>query len=508
MRWLLGVCAALALLTSPQAFADMYPNAANAKLPEAINSLTAQGIPVAGGPGGSMDLTGGGWWLPGWWGGRGGQNTQWLLGSPAAPITTPGTPVVIGVVQGKTAATCDGVSANAACNSALLLQNMGTSASTMVTAGLTAYAETQSTAGLGVGNAQAGNFISVASAGAQTGGLGLYSVGMRFGANGSAYGAEISAWNRTTTNCDPVQYYRISRCDALYVAPRGPDAGPVTNISSMIHIIKGNTYGRAREGLVINNETIDEKAINDQSEAPVSINIGGTHTNGILFEAPSTDPITSWVNNGVTNNSFNDLSNSLRSINIAGTHSEAAIWVRPGAGYFGLNVGVPPIALFHMGGTVSVPYTDQGYLILQASGGITDTTSSGVVAAHTPVNFLKGTPISATNPTTYTVAETLHVGEPIAGTNMTFLNKYAITTNGAVHVNTNLGVGPDYLVLATGEIGLSKIAPSASAPGVAGAKLALVCGTGAGTAKLIAYGGSSTTPTTIADNIGAGVAGC
>lgn len=43
-----------------------------------------------------------------------------------------------------------------------------------------------------------------------------------------------------------------------------------------------------------------------------------------------------------------------------------------------------------------------------------------------------------------------------------------------------------------------------TAPGAGMAKLFFVAGTNAGTAKLIAYAGTSTTPTVIADNIGGG----
>jgi hypothetical protein len=64
------------------------------------------------------------------------------------------------------------------------------------------------------------------------------------------------------------------------------------------------------------------------------------------------------------------------------------------------------------------------------------------------------------------------------------------------------------LTLAGGEVGLTKIAASGSAPGAAGLKFAAVCGTNAGAAKIIAYAGTSTTPVTIVDNIGSGVTGC
>lgn len=71
-----------------------------------------------------------------------------------------------------------------------------------------------------------------------------------------------------------------------------------------------------------------------------------------------------------------------------------------------------------------------------------------------------------------------------------------------------LQIGATALTLAANEFGLHKITASGSAPGASGGKLALVCGTNAGTAKLIAYAGTSTTPVTILDNIGSGVTGC
>lgn len=64
------------------------------------------------------------------------------------------------------------------------------------------------------------------------------------------------------------------------------------------------------------------------------------------------------------------------------------------------------------------------------------------------------------------------------------------------------------LTLTQGAIGMSKITASASAPGAAGAKFEVVCGTNAGTAKLIMAAGTSGTAVTVVDNVGAGVTGC
>jgi parallel beta-helix repeat protein len=65
-----------------------------------------------------------------------------------------------------------------------------------------------------------------------------------------------------------------------------------------------------------------------------------------------------------------------------------------------------------------------------------------------------------------------------------------------------------FMTMASGELGFGKITASATAPGGGGGKIEFVCGTNAGTGKLIAFGGTSTTPTTVLDNIGSGVTGC
>jgi hypothetical protein len=58
--------------------------------------------------------------------------------------------------------------------------------------------------------------------------------------------------------------------------------------------------------------------------------------------------------------------------------------------------------------------------------------------------------------------------------------------------------------LAAGEVGLPKVAASGTAPGAGNIKFEAVAGTNSGTCKLIAYAGTSTTPVTIVDNVGAG----
>lgn len=71
-----------------------------------------------------------------------------------------------------------------------------------------------------------------------------------------------------------------------------------------------------------------------------------------------------------------------------------------------------------------------------------------------------------------------------------------------------LQIGSTALTLTGGAFGMPKITASGSAPGASGSKFEVVCGTNAGTAKLIIYAGTSTTAVTVTDNIGSGVTGC
>jgi hypothetical protein len=91
------------------------------------------------------------------------------------------------------------------------------------------------------------------------------------------------------------------------------------------------------------------------------------------------------------------------------------------------------------------------------------------------------------------------------GTGWCFYNANASDKN---FLAGNLLLGNNGLTVPAGGLGLAKITADGVAPGAAGGKIELVCGTNAGTAKLIAYAGTSTTPVTILDNIGGGVTGC
>jgi hypothetical protein len=75
---------------------------------------------------------------------------------------------------------------------------------------------------------------------------------------------------------------------------------------------------------------------------------------------------------------------------------------------------------------------------------------------------------------------------------------YATVQNG-ITVGSNTPA-----TLSAGELAETKISASGTAPGAGYAKMAWIAGTNGGTCKLISYAGTSTTPTTIVDNVGSG----
>ena len=84
------------------------------------------------------------------------------------------------------------------------------------------------------------------------------------------------------------------------------------------------------------------------------------------------------------------------------------------------------------------------------------------------------------------------------GADAAFTSRFFLPAGGGASVGTTSAA------LAPGEFALAKITPSGSAPGAGNLKFAVVAGTTAGTCKIIAYAGTSSTPSTILDNIGSG----
>lgn len=81
------------------------------------------------------------------------------------------------------------------------------------------------------------------------------------------------------------------------------------------------------------------------------------------------------------------------------------------------------------------------------------------------------------------------------------------TTGSLIAANLQTG-GSALLTLTAGAFGMAKMTASGTAPGATGLKIEAVCGTNAGSMKLVAAAGTSGTAVTIIDNIGSGATGC
>ena len=87
------------------------------------------------------------------------------------------------------------------------------------------------------------------------------------------------------------------------------------------------------------------------------------------------------------------------------------------------------------GGNISAPaWTTTGIRHISGTSTLTDTTSSGTVAAAYTNTFGTNVTIAASNPTTFTTYANTYIGLPTAGANVTITNAYSMITQGAVSI--------------------------------------------------------------------------
>jgi hypothetical protein len=116
----------------------------------------------------------------------------------------------------------------------------------------------------------------------------------------------------------------------------------------------------------------------------------------------------------------------------------------------GSGYGAPYGSLV-IGGNISSPaWTTTGIRhVGSASSTLTDTTSTGTVAAAYTNTFGSNVTIAASNATTYTDYANAFFGAPAAGTNVTLTNAWSILTSGAVKVGTGLTVAGNTTLVGT-----------------------------------------------------------
>jgi hypothetical protein len=107
-----------------------------------------------------------------------------------------------------------------------------------------------------------------------------------------------------------------------------------------------------------------------------------------------------------------------------------------GTSAFGGNVTLTSASLSTSGNISSTAWTTSGAKLKIGSVTLTDTSSSGTVAAAY-TNLIAGDTLVASNPTTYTNYYSTFIGQPTASTNVTLTNRWAIGIDG----NTLLTAG-------------------------------------------------------------------
>lgn len=116
--------------------------------------------------------------------------------------------------------------------------------------------------------------------------------------------------------------------------------------------------------------------------------------------------------------------------------------------YAGSGGGVAVVSgSFGLSGNISAAaWTTNGARYKNVAATLTDTSSSGTVAsAYTDV--FGGNTIAASSATTYTNYATMFLSVPVAGTNVTFTNKWSLLTGGGVSIASGLAAGAQTMLL-------------------------------------------------------------
>lgn len=320
-------------------------------------------------------------------------------------------------------------------------------------------------------------------------------------------GANISGQNMVAVGTDAMRDTTASSNSVAIGAPAMRDWNCQFCIAIGVSALNGNTDGTSTGG---SNIAIGYEAMmgNGSANAQNMVVIGDnsapniTSANiGVIIGDNAGNALTSGGNNTLIGfNAGKSISTSNENTiigNSAGTlatgSNSTLIGYNTGAA---LTTGANNTMIGQNSGTV---LTIGGFNTLIGEGVASTTLQTGGHNIVIGVNNFADTPAANTNDMLVIQGN---------GTTPTIEATGMASTNPQVQFPGSAQIGGTALTLAAGEWGLPKITVSGTAPGASGGKLALVCGTNAGTAKLVIYAGTSTAPVTILDNIGSGLSGC
>lgn len=103
------------------------------------------------------------------------------------------------------------------------------------------------------------------------------------------------------------------------------------------------------------------------------------------------------------------------------------------------QTGLTSLAYLMAGNISTTAWTTNGVGLRVSPRTLTDTSSTGTVAAAY-TNVLGGNTVAASNAVTYTNYASMYLGDPAAGTNVTFTNKWSLITAGSTRIDGSLNL--------------------------------------------------------------------
>lgn len=249
--------------------------------------------------------------------------------------------------------------------------------------------------------------------------------------SGTTANAVIHSIGTTTLAANSVTTFTNVAC--LYIA-NSPQAGTNTTITNAYALWVDNGNVRFDGFVGVGGVPAGQLHVAaNASAAAWTTNGVGIRFNALTYtDTSSTGTVARTVVHGIATPTLAASSSTVY------TRADALSLSAPVAGT-NVSIGTPwCVALANagiiFGGNISAEaWTTSGIRQRWATGTFTDTTSSGTVA-QVYCDLVAGPTFAASNTTVYTVASTLRVTAPIAGTNVTITNQLALDVSGSVRI--------------------------------------------------------------------------